>query len=149
VSKYGKVLIQKIKASIWFRHEEKKEDNRNYKVQKEHTCQNLKTYAPPVSLLLWCKIMAGLVSRLAAMVIEWVSEWISEWVSEWAASKWGRPNLDSWQFIHLKVLASLESLRHQLCMWHLGSSQSLFCGKGSIVLIMKVTCLSGVLAIGI
>jgi len=47
VSKYGKVLIWKINASIWFWHKQKEElkvqkIKEKYKAQRVHTCQNPK-----------------------------------------------------------------------------------------------------------
>ena len=58
-----KVLMQKINASIWFRCKKKKtssliEDERRDKAQWTYTRRNPKKPIPPVSLLLWRKIVA-------------------------------------------------------------------------------------------
>jgi len=62
VSKYGKVLTQKIYALIWFDMKKRKkslmEDKRKYKAWREHTCWNSKRHISLVNLLLWCKIVA-------------------------------------------------------------------------------------------
>ena len=69
------VLIWKINTSIWFRWMKKKtssltEDKRKDKAQKAYTDQNPKRYIPPVSLLLWRKILLRLGSRFTTVVSE-------------------------------------------------------------------------------
>jgi len=45
VSKFGKVLIRKINASIWFEHkEEELNGKRKYKMWGEHICHNPKRH---------------------------------------------------------------------------------------------------------
>ena len=69
------MLIWKINALIWFRWMKKKtssltEDKRKDKAHRTYICQNPKRHIPPVSLLLWRKMVLRLGSRLATVVSE-------------------------------------------------------------------------------
>ena len=75
------MFIWKINPLI-FQHEEEQSNEKwkEYKAQRDHTCQNLQRHIPPVSLLLWHKIVAiycfvwSLDLRVATMISEAVSD---------------------------------------------------------------------------